>query len=482
MDLEGDARLKDNGNCDAEIVESKLPKAIEVVDGMVGKTEVSGGGSVGVSPSPATKGRGLKKWRRIHRESGRETNNNFDSNRKRGMAAGGNVAVKQSEGSSSSTNAMSNVLGNALDHISLYGDLSSRRGPDFGSRADSENSEDRNSRSSTAASAPRGNRDAPVVGSGFNLSAKNLVQHGDQQEKGLNMKKKARGGRIKKENSISSVESDSRSSNFVFSQAANSVTSNGRVNGRSGNYDEDDSDDARNGGSVNYVSQTTFSKNEAEYENVSHDDLAGENSWAVKEEKIDDHVGSGSIDPLVESIIPLHLAQEALEREVEKLRDVGKEDILSSDDWVQFQPPVFKSGKTDETDLHRKLEEAFNALELKNTKISELESTLNSTKIKTEYEELLTRRFAAELEYLVISKTIQSLKAGHMEQINLAVDQKNVSATKPAPVIEEEDAKKLKNRVWRYFYYLIIQSVLLLLVLYIVVLKFSSKKVEVIPT
>ncbi|KAF5757946.1 hypothetical protein HanXRQr2_Chr16g0723731 [Helianthus annuus] len=89
---------------------------------------------------------------------------------------------------------------------------------------------------------------------------------------------------------------------------------------------------ARNGGSVNYVSQTTFSKNKAEYENVSHDDLAGENSWVAKEEKIDDHVGSGSIDPLVESIIPLNLAQEALEREVEKLRDVGKEDILSSDD------------------------------------------------------------------------------------------------------------------------------------------------------
>ncbi|KAJ0679980.1 putative WPP domain-interacting protein/3 [Helianthus annuus] len=157
--------------------------------------------------------------------------------------------------------------------------------------------------------------------------------------------------------------------------------------------------------------------------------------------------------------------------------------FLSFSTVVQSQPPVFKSGKTDEADLHSKLEEAFNALELKNTKISELESTLNSTKIKMEYEELLTRRFAAELEYLVISKTIQSLKAGHMDQINLAVYQKNVSATKPAPVIEEEDAKKLKNRVWRYVYCLIIQSVLLLLlVLYIVVLKFSLKKVEVIPT
>ncbi|KAI7756942.1 hypothetical protein M8C21_009986 [Ambrosia artemisiifolia] len=456
MDLESD-RLKDNGNCDAENVEAKLTNAIGVGEGAVGKTELS---AVGLSPSPATKGRGLKKWRRIHRESGKETSNNFDSNRKRGMAALP-VGVKQSEGSSSSTNAMSNVLGNALDHISLYGDLG-RKGPEFGSRADSDNSEDRNSRSSTAASAPRGNREVPVVGFGFNLSANNsgiLLQHSDRQEKSQNSTKKARGGRIKKENSISSVESDSRSSNFVFLQAANSMTRNGRVNGRSGNYDEDDSDDARNGGSLNYVSQTKFSKNEADYENVSHEDLAGE--------KVDDHVGLGNPDPLVESFIPLHLAQEALEREVEKLRDVGKEDILSS-----------------EADLQSKLEEAFNALELKDTKVSELESTLNLTKIKTEYEELLRQRIAAEVEYLVISKTIQNLKAGHMDRINLAVDQKTVSATAPVPepASVEEDARKLKNRVWRYVCCLIIQSVLLLVVLYIVGLKFSSKTVEVIPT
>ncbi|KAI3810121.1 hypothetical protein L1987_19730 [Smallanthus sonchifolius] len=442
MDLESDTKVKDNGKCDA-----KLTDAVEV-EGTVGKTP---------SPAPATKGRGLRKWRRIHRESGRETYNTFDSNRKRGMIALP-VGIKQSEGSSSSTNAMSNVLGNALDHISVYGDLSSRKGPDFASRADSDNSEDQNSRSSTAASAPR--IDVNLIGKNSGV----VVQVGDQQEKGPNVKKKPRGVKIKKENSISSMESDSRSSNFVFLQAANSMTNNGRSNGWSGNYDEDDSDDAQNGDTLNYASQATFSKNEADYE-----DLAGENSWEVKEEKVD-HVGSGDPDPLVDSIIPLHLAQEALEGEVQKLRNVGKDDILSSDD-------VFKPN---DAHLQSKLEEALIMLELKDTKISELESTLNSSKIKTEYEELLTRRIAAEVEYLVISKTIENLKAGHMGRIDLTVEQKNVSAT--AAEHEQEDAKKLGNRVWRYACSFIIQLILLLVVFYIFVLKFSSKTVEVIPT
>ncbi|KAK9057153.1 hypothetical protein SSX86_024520 [Deinandra increscens subsp. villosa] len=478
MDLGSGTKVKDNGNCDAENVDTKSTEAVEV-EGTLGKTkELFPGGSIGLSPSPATKGRGLKKWRRIHRESGKESINNFDSTRKRGMAP---VGMKQSEGSSSSTNAMSNVVGNPLDFNSIFGDLSSRKGPDLASRADSENSEDRNSRSSTAASAPRGNHELPVVGLGFSLIGKDsgvLVEPSDRQEKGRNLTKKARGGKIKKENSISSMESDSRSSNFVFLQAANSMKSNGRPNGSSGNYDGDDSDDARNGDTSNHVSQTTFSKYEADYENVSHEDLAGENPWEVKEEKIDDHVGCGVPAALVELVFPLHLAQEALQREVQKLRDVGKEDVLSSDDWVQ--PPGFQSN---DAHLQSKLEEAFVMLELKNTKISELESTLDSTNIKNEYEELVTKRIAAEVEYLVISKTIQSLKAG---QIDLTAEQKNISATATTAAAappELEDAKNLKNTVWRYVFRSIIQLVLLLVVLYIFVSKFSfNKTVEVIPT
>lgn len=478
MDLGSDTQVNDNGKCDAENVDTRLLDDVKV-EGTVENTGLLPGGSIGLSPPPVTKGRGLRKWRRIRRESGKDTNSSLDSNRKRGMTALPAGMKQRSEGSSSSTNAMSNVLGNALDHFPVYSDSGSGKGPDFGSRADSENSEDQNSRSSTAASAPRGNHELGVGGLGFSLSGKNSGVLVQQQEKSQNVMKKARGVKIRKENSISSMESDSRSSNLVFMMGTNSMTSNGRSNGRSGNYEGDDSDDAQNGDKhLKNETQISFSKNEADSEDVSHEDLAGENSWEIKEENIDEHVlGSGVPDALVDSIMPLHLAQEALEREVQKLRDVGKEETLSSEDLDQesgstFLYEEFQSNNINETHLQSKLEEAFVMLELKNTKISELESTLKFTKIKTELEEFLTQRIAAEVEYLVISKTVQNLKTGHIDRINLEDD----------PDEMKEDTKKLKNRVRRYASCFIFQSVLLLVILYMFVLRFSSKTVEVIPT
>lgn len=439
-----DTKLKDNGNLEAENVPNT--------------TEILTGGSIGSSPSsfPATKGRGLRKWRRIPREAGKETNSNLDSNKKRGMAALPAGMKQRSEGSSSSTNAMSNVL----DHNLLYGD--SGRGSDFASRADSDNSEDQNSRSSTAASAPRANHKLSTLDTNNsrsqngNNSGTISVQPSDQQEKSRNQTKKARGFKLKKENSLSSMESDSRSPNLIFTQGSNSVTSNGRKNGKLVNYEEDYSDDAQNG---DRQTQTPF-KNEADFEDVSHEDLAGENSWDLKEEKADDHH-----DNLVDPIIPLHLAQEALEREVQKLKDVGKEDTLSSDE-------SFKSSNI-------KIDEARIMIELKNAKISKLESILNYGDIKTDYEELLMKRIAAELEYLVISKTIQNVKEGHMDQINnLMVQQKKLAVQEDVQV---EEAYKLKNRVWRYGLCFMIQLVLVFVVVYMFVLQFSSQN-KVIPT
>ncbi|CAH1450963.1 unnamed protein product [Lactuca virosa] len=295
-----------------------------------------------------------------------------------------NAMKQRSEGSSSSTNAMSHALDNPLDHNLLYGDLG--RGSDFASRADSDNSEDQNSRSSTAASAPKPNHRFPVAGmksSNGKNSGGISVQPGDQPEKNQNQTKKPRGFKLKKENSISSMESDSRSSNFVFTQGSNSVTSNGRKNVKLGNYEEDYSDDAENG---DRQTQTAFNKNEADSEDVSHEDLAAENSWEVKEEKI-----NGDHDTLVDSIIPLHWLKKHLK---EKLRDVGKEETFSSDDSFQSS--------------NNKIEEARVMIELKNAKIFELESILNLGDIKKDYEELLMQGIAAELEYLVILKTIQT--------------------------------------------------------------------------
>ncbi|XP_071698563.1 WPP domain-interacting protein 2-like [Rutidosis leptorrhynchoides] len=476
-DGEVDVKMKNNGNC------RSFDDVKDEVD--AGKTKLSS------SQSPAMKGKGLRKWRRIRRESGNETNSYFDINRKRGIVTLPAVTKQKSEGSSSSINAMSNVIGNAFDHIGQYRAFGVGMGPGFASRADSENSDDRNSRSSTAASAPRLNPDLPVLGFEFGkdttkiFSVINSTLQSDQQEKTRNVKKKARGARIKKENSISSMESDSRSSNLVFMQGSNSITSNGRRSGRSGDYEEDDSFDAQNGSrNSNNEVGVAFSKNGPCSEYVSHKDSADENSSAIKEDKADEHVGSGDRDHVVDSIMPLHFAQEALEREVQKLRDVGKEETMPSDDCVEFQ-----SNTINDVHLQSKLEEAFVMIDLKNSKITQLESTLNYKEIETAFEELLTERFAAELEYLVILKTVENLKEG-LDLTNITVQQhKNIGVAMtreqvPTVDVEEtnEDSWKLKTSVCRYASCFTIQAVLLLVVLYMFMLQFSSKTVDVVPT
>lgn len=170
--------------------------------------------------------------------------------------------------------------------------------------------------------------------------------------------------------------------------------------------------------------------------------------------------------------------------EVQKLRDVGKEDK----DWVQpsglnFVEEEFQSIKSNDIHLQNKLEEALVMLEIKNTKISELESTLNFEEINIKHEELLMQSIAAELEYLIISNKIQNLKAD-LDRTNHTVQQKNVQEQVQLENTGEtkEDTRKLQNRIGRYAFCFTIQSVLLLVVLYLFVLRFSSQNVEVIPT
>ncbi|KVI10274.1 hypothetical protein Ccrd_011314 [Cynara cardunculus var. scolymus] len=412
-ELGKNGEIKDNGKYDGEHIDGKS------LDENISPPPPS-------PPTAATKGRGLRKWRRIPREAGKEMNSSLDSNRKRGSMSFP-IGVKQkSEGSSSSTNAVSN----ALDRNSpLLVDF----GSDFATGADSENSEDRNSRSSTAASVPRAkNLETVRILSGTNSGIS--VQSGDQSGKGRSVtNKKARGVRIKKENSLSSVESDSRSSNFVFAKG-----SNGRQSGMSGNYDEDYSDDARNGDRC--LNEEGRDANEGDSEEISREDLGAENSWEVKEEKVDDPVESGDRDDLAES----------------KLRDVGKEDPLSND-----------------------------------TKIFELESILNFGNMKIEHDEILKQRIAAEIEFLVISTTIQNLKTGCKDQTNLMVQQKNVAApvsvSVPVPEAvkvedEGETARNLRKSVRRYGFWFIIQLVLFVVALYLLVLQISSRDTKVFPT
>ncbi|KAD6453952.1 hypothetical protein E3N88_08658 [Mikania micrantha] len=203
--------------------------------------------------------------------------------------------------------------------------------------------------SSFVASGPR------VINEVSYLTGGNSVLPDDQQRNGgSGTGKKARGFNMENENLNSTMGSDSRSSNFVFLQDIQS--------GIFGKHDEESSDDGHYADKPsNEEAPNVFIKSDAESEDAS---LAADESGK--------HEGSMDEDHLVESVKELHFAQVEFEREVQKWRDVGKDDPLTFDDL-----------------LHE-------ILDLKDSKILKLESVLNSGDITTKIDDLLMKMIQTE--------------------------------------------------------------------------------------
>ncbi|KAF5479143.1 hypothetical protein F2P56_005639 [Juglans regia] len=484
-------------------------------------TESPGGSSPG-----RTKGYGLKKWKRIKRESVNYASATVDTSKilKRGLSGSGNptkaqhfpLDIKQSsEGSVGSANVLTTL--EIADGFAIRGSsLDSRfaAGSAFAAGTDSDNSEDRSSKSSTAASAPKVRYDLPAVLGHLreknrtkNFSGKssgNSVQKGQQGKGRTEGSKKPREERVKieKENSHSSMESDSRSSDFVFAQAA-FTASNGKQTGRPMNYDGENNDEAH--ASEQLLSdevQTGYSKeNVVEVEDLSQDDSAADLSWEVKEEKSENDQPSTDLDPLVESIFSLQSVQEALKKEVHKLREIGKEPTSLHDssttgggvpaDFTTTDPKNRMTSSSDQLGLEKirqttlsslevevlsltkvkslesKLEETGAILEAKDCRIAELEATISSSKspkeesssniglqeekyreIETELEGLVKQKIEAEVKYLALMGTIQIMKATATDQFS---EVQNALAEGQALVVNkygelESKARKLKKQ------------------------------------
>ncbi|KAJ6753270.1 WPP DOMAIN-INTERACTING PROTEIN 2 [Salix purpurea] len=338
-DGDGDnSKINANGSCSNGIIHdmgtngnddtNTLPHDGEFKEG-VGIEQVGNSGkspsSTAISPavgSPPTKGFGLKKWRRIRRDVVKDASADADNSKVLKRVFSRNVA-----------------LGDAF--VTHGSSLESRFVVEsaFPAGMDSENSEDRSSKSSTAASAPRVRHDLHTVsgyswdrnrvkslsGKGVGSSAQRVQQGKEWVENG----KKPRGERVKieKENSHSSMESDSRSSNFVFmqgdysvtsNQGDYSVTSNGKQSGRSMIYDGENSDEAHEG-EQQFSREPHSGYGQENAEDVSEDELAAEASWTDKGEKRADHQPSADQDQWVESILSLQSVQKALENDVSYL-------------------------------------------------------------------------------------------------------------------------------------------------------------------
>ncbi|KAI3828385.1 hypothetical protein L1987_02486 [Smallanthus sonchifolius] len=387
-DGEIETKLKSNGVYHVEDVSEKLVK----IGGSAPSDSVMSDEGVGSTSPAVSKSQGLRKWRRIPRDLVKKTGSSFNSSENGGLTV------------SPGPKAMVNI-----------GD--SRVQPVF-----------------DAASAPRIRNE---VG---NLNGGVSVLSDDQQRNGrIGPGKKARGIKIKKEDSNLTVGSDSRSSNFVFVQGSgNTVASKGRQSSAFVKYDEESSDDAC------YADK--------------HLKSDAKSDVSLPADKKGKQEGSMDQDPLVESVKGLHFAQVGFEREVQKWRDVGK------DDPVVFDDP-----------LHE-------VLELKDAKIFKLESMLNSGDIKTELEDRLMKIIQTEVEYTVIATTTKILTEGPLHEIKRDdLERKNVSwQEKQDEKLEtKEDLKKLQNRVCKFNSCFIIMLILLFVTIY---LQFSPQNVEVVPT
>ncbi|XP_016509022.2 WPP domain-interacting protein 1 [Nicotiana tabacum] len=522
-----------------------------------------------VKSSPISKGFGLKKWRRIRRESNKDGDSNTDSGKllKRGLSnAAANSAkpvhlsagaIQNSDGSVSSTNALLRSPGVLVDAFGVIGDPGLADRPLIFGATDSENSEDRSSRSSTAASAPKARYESPVVygyvpdkNGQMSLSGKkmsSLAQKSHQGKGRAETSKKPRGERVKieKENSLSSMESDSQSSNFLCMQSNNHVTINGIKDGMSVNNGQFNDAALARERPVSEDLQTCLDRrNGKNYE--TQEDLAAESPWDVKEERSENQGSSTDHDPLLESIFTLQAAQEKLEREIQKFKDIGIPSDFSSDDTdfpglstseqSQSRNGVQHSFNSLESEvvnlkqnvilLQNKLNEEADLLKLKEARVTELEAILSSDSKKEEkktgndlhqstedtereLEGLFKQNIEAEIEYLAISRTIQTLRAVAVDQVTLLEEEK-ILATEQARMVKKlgdsetktamlksqaeslanycddvastNKTRALQKGVCKYSSYFLIQLVLLVIVFGLYVLQMSPDAVEVVPT
>eukprot|EP00268_Persea_americana_P021341 TRINITY_DN2127_c0_g2_i2.p1 TRINITY_DN2127_c0_g2~~TRINITY_DN2127_c0_g2_i2.p1 ORF type:complete len:713 (+),score=202.70 TRINITY_DN2127_c0_g2_i2:325-2463(+) len=458
-----------------------------------------------VSPN---KGFGLRKWRRKRRDGTKDGAGMVDPNRilKRGFSNPEPVRTRglsvenrhKSEGSGSDAYANSIVKDRVFSALSVgVCDSESRAcdseyraavGTAFSIGTDSENSEDRSSKS-TAASAPKLRQEVPPVG-GF-VKEKNKVKntknpgnavHKAQQGKGkVEASKKLRGDRIKveKENSHSSVESDLRSSNAVFPEAdAFARATYGRQGEGSSNYDGENSDRVQlcELQSSEEVRADYYKENGEEAEVVSRVDVVG--CLSKVENKESENQGPDP-DPLAESVTLLQAAQEALEKEIENFREIGKEPVSPPDSSscgasssAQLPPEEMEDITSAPKEasaaeliqkvslLEHELQGATTILKAKESKVLELESILNSTQLpkqkakdiptsleeicremEIELEVMLKDKIEAEVEYLLMVRHTQKLKIMAEEQVSLVEQLKTLAENQEKMLMKLGDAE-----------------------------------------
>lgn len=430
--------------------------------------------SPGRALSSTRKGYGLKKWRRFKKDSlAKDGAVSVDSSKilKRGLSGPVNppykpVDLSSIEARQSSEGSVGSV--NMVNHPGIARVFSPDRGSAFAvgqafsASVELEDSEDHNSKVECAKNV------------GGKIISGSLSQRAQQGKNRIDTIKKARGERVKaeKEYPSSSLDSDLRSNDFVFSGGVFSVANAGKQSERSMNR------------SGEYGNEGHKFSEEIQNGHIREN---GEREEAEEEGALNDHLSQLEKDLLADSIRSLAAVQEALEKEVQNFREIGRVsfplhhniDELGSSDQLGNEDPRGNGSVSSESEsevlilkqrlnnLESKLEEAKAMLEAKEAKIRELENS----KIETELEVIFQRKMEAEIEHLLLTRSLKTPR--FVEEPNQIHDPKEDTEQKPGNI----SGKACKPGIC-----FLTQLILLVCILRLFILQCLPESQIVIPT
>ncbi|CAA0832498.1 Unknown protein [Striga hermonthica] len=285
--------------------------------------------------------------------------------------------------------------------------------------------------------------------------------------------------KIEKENFHSSLESDSRSFNLLFVQGTRSV--NNRI--RYGNGDDMAGGDEPGGAGC--------------------EACVADSSSEVKEEKSENHGLLSNQDPLHESVFELESAKEALEKELLKLKEIGKDYAAHESGSDSGTEVIDNKRNTISKQFPCEGHHSFS----QSVKSEVLETTSRDVEAEVDY--IFKKKFEAEVEHMAISRTVQELRVTALHEIPILEEQKALvseqtqildeleAAENKAALLEREAVKlvnicqdvaradevmKLQKGVCKYSLYFLVQLVLLLVTLGAFLFWLSPRYVEVVPT
>ncbi|KAE8660175.1 High mobility group family [Hibiscus syriacus] len=539
-------KIKDNGLCENDDQTQRLSADQSVgPDDFTADIHVNGPAGIALpmhsSPpaKPTPKGYGLKKWRRIKSGFVKEPSPVMDSPKtlKRSSSGAENPTPQHMVSTEIKQNSEPRIRPVNTKKNTIVASGFMMHSP----WSDSTENTPRGSKSATAASMPQV---LPTV-LGYvhrrnhmkNFSVKNVgnLSPRFQQVKGsVESSNKPRGERVKieKENSQSSVGSGSRSSNFGFMSSPLSVTSKGKQGGNSLNLDGKNYDEAYEGeDQINEEVQTAHMKeNSGEIEaHVGEDQINEEVQTTHRKEN------SGEIEELSLDDLAADLSHEAkAEKKIHKFEEIGKEPTSLDDGSVNMESvcadTTFADQETSSSDrldsekisctsgslepllytlkhkvnyLEGKLEEARAVLRARESKISELETSVNGSWSRKEepggtselqqdkYRDtefdlkgLFQQRMETETEFLALRRTVQKLRDS-VRNRQTTVFKEQTSAGVQARKLnnrQTSEVSKMQRRVYKATLCFLTQLVLLVLMFLFVVLQLTPFTGMDVPT